>query len=136
MPFIRYENGDMAKWKKEPCPCGSAFPLLASVLGRRSDIIRGPNGNRVHGEFFTHLLEDLGWIERYEIIQFQVIQEQLGLLVVRLVTIKRPNSTEEMSFTRIVRSFLGAMEVLFEYLDTIPVSDAGKRRFTLSRLES
>lgn len=135
MPFIRYEIGDMAEWGRKQCPCGSAFPLLSRVLGRRSDMIRGPNGNRVHGEFFTHLLEDLQWIERYDIVQFQVVQEELRFLRVRLVAGKKPNLSDEMNFTKIVRSFLGDTQVFFEYPDSLAPSESGKRRFTLSHLD-
>jgi phenylacetate-CoA ligase len=135
MPFIRYENGDVVEWKSRACPCGRASPLLARVLGRRSDIIRGPNGNRVHGEFFTHILEDWGWFERYRISQFQVVQERLNFIVVRLVVVSKPRPKDELLLTKVIREFLGDVEVHYEYPDVLSLNAAGKRRFTISQLE-
>lgn len=134
MPFIRYENGDVAEWKSEMCPCGRASPLLSRVLGRRSEIIRGPNGNRVHGEFFTHILEDWGWFERYRINNFQVVQEKLNLIVMRFVALSKPRPEDQLFLTNIIREFLGDVEVEYEYPDVLPVSVAGKRQFTISKL--
>jgi phenylacetate-coenzyme A ligase PaaK-like adenylate-forming protein len=36
-PFIRYELDDVVTFAAEPCPCGSAFRLLAGVEGRALD---------------------------------------------------------------------------------------------------
>lgn len=38
MPLIRYEIGDTASWRGEPCPCGRSMPLLAGIEGRVDDM--------------------------------------------------------------------------------------------------
>ena len=36
-PFVRFELDDVVTFAEEPCPCGSAFRLLAGVEGRSLD---------------------------------------------------------------------------------------------------
>jgi phenylacetate-CoA ligase len=55
-PFVRYINGDEAMLLPDPCPCGRGLPLMSAIQGRTSDMIHGVNGNRTHGEFFSHIL--------------------------------------------------------------------------------
>jgi len=46
MPAIRYRTGDLAKVKKDTCPCGRTFQILeGGVLGRKDEmvVIRGVN---------------------------------------------------------------------------------------------
>jgi phenylacetate-CoA ligase len=47
MPLVRYRMGDLAVKTSDPCPCGSAFPGVASLLGRMDDVIVTPSGRRV-----------------------------------------------------------------------------------------
>jgi phenylacetate-CoA ligase len=42
MPFIRYKTGDEGRIKDSDCPCGSKFPILYDVEGRRTDYYDGP----------------------------------------------------------------------------------------------
>jgi phenylacetate-CoA ligase len=39
-PFIRYELDDVVNFATRPCPCGSAFRLLAEIQGRGLDAFR------------------------------------------------------------------------------------------------
>jgi phenylacetate-CoA ligase len=134
MPFVRYENGDAAEWTRRSCPCGRSSPLLARVLGRQSERVIGPNGNRVHDVFFAHLLEDYGWIERYGVEQFQVVQESLDLFLFRLIVLRQPRINDERILTNIMRRFLGDIRVQYEYPTAIPPSAAGKRQSVISHL--
>src|SRR2546422_394137 len=74
MPLIRYYLGDLAI--KEPanvsCPCGRNLPLLRSVVGRDTDIVRTASGKRMIVHFFTAIFEQVP-----EIQQFQVVQRDL-----------------------------------------------------------
>lgn len=47
MPLVRYRMGDLAVPMSTPCKCGSAFPAVASLLGRMDDVIVTPEGRRV-----------------------------------------------------------------------------------------
>lgn len=53
MPFIRYDTNDLGILSNIKCGCGRDLPLLKKIIGRESDFICTPNGNRIHGEFFS-----------------------------------------------------------------------------------
>ena len=80
MPFIRYRNEDMGAMCRVPCGCGRPTPVLESLLGRSSDLIRTRSGKLIHGEFFTHL-----FYGRDDIELFQVQQCSKEKLIVRYV---------------------------------------------------
>lgn len=74
MPFIRYENGDMATLLTEKCSCGLNSALMNNIDGRTADTISLKNGAKAHGVFFTSLLYEVGIttdiISRFQITQF------------------------------------------------------------------
>jgi phenylacetate-CoA ligase len=47
MPLIRYATGDSAIPGSGSCSCGRAFPVLASIEGRRDDVLVTPEGRLV-----------------------------------------------------------------------------------------
>src|SRR5205814_2059025 len=101
--LVRYENGDVAAWDRDPapCACGCPFPVLERVYGRTSDFVTTPAGERVHGEWFTHLFYGVEGVHR-----FQVRQEGLLSLVVATVG---PAGEETLApLLRLVRERMGS----------------------------
>jgi phenylacetate-CoA ligase len=43
--------------------------LLAAVTGRRLDVLQTPEGGRLPGEFFPHLLKEISAVQRFQVIQ-------------------------------------------------------------------
>lgn len=130
MPFIRYRIGDMAIATDAACSCGRGLPLVSQIVGRTLDVIRTPDGTRVPGEFFPHLMKEIQAIR-----QFQVIQRELGSLVVKIV--KEPAFTTgdlEMLEREMAKMFAGRLDVSYEFVDAIPLTAAGKLRVTVSEL--
>jgi phenylacetate-CoA ligase len=134
MPFIRYEIGDAAVWRSETCRCGRASPLLSRIIGRRGEVLWGPNGNRIFSEFLSDNLIQQNWIEHFGMSEFQVVQERLNFIRVRTIVSKKPVPRDEALFTRLVRNHLGDVEVSYEYVDKIPLSPGGKRQHIVSKL--
>jgi phenylacetate-CoA ligase len=66
MPFIRYELGDAGRLLEGECPCGSPFPLMEMGMCRHNDLIRTPDGRRVHPAVFNRLLYGLTQIRQYQ----------------------------------------------------------------------
>jgi phenylacetate-CoA ligase len=128
MPFVRYRNDDVARFSPEPCPCGRPSPVLEELLGRSSDLIQTPQGDVIHGEFFTHL-----FYGRDDIRQFQVRQTALDRLVVRYVPC-RNTADEFMSRVKqkICRRMGEGASVAVESCEQIPTPPSGKHRFTIS----
>lgn len=75
MPLIRYAVGDIGIKKKELCSCGRGIELLECVNGRKVNIFKNERGDKIDGEFFTHLFYGLDYVER-----FQVVQNRINLI--------------------------------------------------------
>jgi len=131
MPFIRYRNDDIGKSSVELCPCGRPSPVIEEILGRSTDLIYTPQGDIIHGEFFTHLFYGTNAIR-----QFQVHQTALDRIVIRYVPLGE--SPEEL-FRKIlpkIRARMGeGVEVTIEKCSVIPLPSSGKHRFTISDVQ-
>jgi phenylacetate-CoA ligase len=77
-PFIRYENGDLVALSAGSCACGSAFPLIANIQGRTTDILTFSNGRSLSGPALTLIFGDM------EIDGWQIAQTGPASLEVRL----------------------------------------------------
>jgi phenylacetate-CoA ligase len=129
-PFIRYENGDVLERSDTPCACGRALTSLAHIRGRTHDFIVTSDGSLLAGEFFPHLFGFSVGVEHY-----QVVQEKLGEIKVRLVASKEMTAQREAWLVDKIRTYAGAdMRIVVERLDEIPKTPAGKHRVTVSKL--
>jgi phenylacetate-CoA ligase len=133
LPFIRYRIGDLAiaADNSTACSCGRGLPKIGKIEGRIQAIIRGTNGCYLPGAFFPHFFKDYDFIIR----QYQVVQEELG--AIRLRVIKAPAFNDEtfQEVLRALRKFLGAdMRIDFEFVDSIPMVRTGKRQGSISTL--
>jgi len=131
MPFIRYQIGDMAIASEKNCPCGRGLPMLEDVVGRSLDMIKTPDGRFVPGEFFPHLMKEFS-----EVKQFQVIQEQLDRLVVKIV---RSGSFQQSRLEFLqdeIRKVVGqSIRMDLQFVDEIPLTKTGKFRVTVSNIK-
>lgn len=71
-PVIRYLNGDMGKALNSKCSCGINLPLMESVHGRQSDLIKLPDGSCLAGDYMTTLFDDFpNAIKGFQFYQFK-----------------------------------------------------------------
>ncbi len=130
MPFIRYEIGDLGVATSKICSCGRGLPLIADVVGRSLDVIRTPEGKIVPGEFFPHLMKDFS-----DIARFQVLQEKLDHLVIKLVPTTELSEATKKRIDSEVRTVVGpTMVIKYEIVSDIPLTATGKYRVTISKL--
>lgn len=125
MPFIRYVNGDRAIAGFETCTCGRGLPLLKQVVGRQLDVLDTPDGRKIPGEFFPHLIKDFPAIRR-----FQVVQEKIEQITLKLVVDggQLTLSDRELLLKQI-RGCTGTdVDVRLQYVDEIPLTKAGKQK--------
>jgi phenylacetate-CoA ligase len=102
LPLIRYELSDLVTVAEGPCPCGRSLRRLASIGGRREDLLSlpGRNGGRVN----MHAVQLEGpLLSIPEVRQFQVSLRN-DALQVRLVL------RERATVDQVVRSALQAVE--------------------------
>jgi phenylacetate-CoA ligase len=132
MPFIRYRVGDNAvAGDQSPCPCGRRWGRMERVLGRDTDVVLAPSGNRLIVHYFTGILEHFD-----EVRQFQVVQEEpegVDLLVV-------PSASFSAETPRRLCNALqerGARDLTFrvQCVNEIPLPTSGKHKFIINKLQ-
>lgn len=130
MPFIRYEIGDLAIRSNRACSCGRGLPILEDIVGRSLDMIKTPGGKMIPGEFFPHLLKDFSWIQR-----FQVIQDKLDSLTIKMVSNHEMNPDEFDLLKKKISKVMGAdIHINYKFVDDIPLTKSGKHRVTISNI--
>ena len=130
MPFIRYANGDMATLSDRVCACGNPLPLIEKIDGRKLDIINAPNGARLPGEFFPHLLKDFPEIEKFQVRQEHL--ERIELLVVSRSGVKPATTT---AIAKALNTYTGgSLAIDLRQVDTIPLTSSGKHRVVFNKL--
>ena len=133
MPFIRYRNEDCGTLLDEQCKCGGGFPLIRLDVARVSDNFVLPGGKVVHGEFFTHLMYGSEGVA-----SFQFHQTAPGHI--RLLIVPTPGVDGAAGRAAAVRKSIDEINALsgapvtveVQEVDAIPLSSAGKHRFTRS----
>lgn len=130
MPIIRYQVGDVATYATSACSCGRGLPLIASVQGRVSDFLIGSGGRRIHGEFFSHIFWETPWVK-----QFQVVQDSLEEIVVKIVPDGEPPEVELAEIQKLAQEQAGPeCRVRLELVNEIPVGPMGKRKFIICNI--
>ncbi|MBI4646590.1 MAG: hypothetical protein HY738_08365 [Bacteroidia bacterium] len=133
MPFIRYENGDLASFTDKKCMCGVNQPLIKSIEGRTIDTITLADGAKVHGVFFTDILYELGFYAD-KISKFQVVQTIPGEIEFKLETVNLLNEKEQKLIESSVKPFFN--KVYFNYLDKIELEKNGKFLYIKNRINN
>lgn len=130
LPFVRYVNGDRAVAGFEDCSCGRGLPLLRKVVGRQLDMIDTPDGRKIPGEFFPHLLKDFPTVER-----FQVVQESLDSVEIRLVLRSEWGDMDQQNLNAELGKVLGpSVQVKLVPVQDIPLTPQGKHRVVVNSL--
>ncbi len=68
-----------------PCACGRKSGVIKGIDGRTSDNVVGLNGMSLHWGYFHHLLIYTGIASERNMVKFQVIQTEPGLITINLV---------------------------------------------------
>ena len=132
MPFIRYENGDIACRGRKKFESEINLDLLKRISGRMADTIILNDGSKVHGVFFTDILNDLFTGHPDFIHRFQVYQNTPGKIDFRIET-KQPLPDK---YKELVRETLNHYfsEVRITTTEMLASDDTGKFRYILSEL--
>jgi phenylacetate-CoA ligase len=127
MPFIRYRIGDLGSLTDSVCPCGRGLPLIRRIEGRILEVLRTRDGRTIPGEFFPHLLKDIG-----EVREFQVQQSSLEEIVLSLVlTGPLTEGSERLLRQEVKKVFTPATRVTIKPVQAIPQLPSGKRRVSV-----
>ena len=128
MPFIRYENGDLGIPSDRTCDCGRGLPLMESVEGRITDVIVYKDGF-ISSPILTTIFKKL------PIKQYQVIQESLDDITIKIIPGGGYSDRITSFIVGTMRRYLPEdVEIRVEFVDTIPLTSAGKRRVVISKV--
>ncbi len=131
MPFIRYRIGDRASWKGIDCSCGRSLPLLEQIDGRSFELVRDRSGHAVSGTFWTLVTRFVA----PEIIAFQLHQKTLDEAELLLVSPQKLSGPQEKLLQEKIVEKLPDLQISIRYVDEIPLTRSGKKRFVTSDLE-
>lgn len=129
-PFIRYEVGDVGVWypKEDRCSCGRQSRGLAYIDGRVDDCVITPEGHRVMR--FDYIFKDTAAVR-----ECQVVQEQLGSVIFRIVRRGDYSLKDEATIRELVKRYISeSIVVEFEYPSELPRTAAGKLTAVVSAL--
>ena len=124
MPFIRYRIGDLGSLTDSVCACGRGLPLIRKIEGRTLEVLRTRDGRTVPGEFFPHLLKDIGEVREYQVRQTSLDEIELSLVLEHGLS----ESSQALLRQEIARIFSPATRVTIKPVDVIPQLPSGKRR--------
>jgi len=129
MPFIRYEIGDLGSLSDNFCSCGRGLPLMSSIEGRITDIIVTQDGNFISTPVLTLIFKNL------PIKQYQIIQEKLEKIRVKIVKAKGYSEKDTNYVVRGMHKFIGGnIQIRVEFVESIPLKASGKRRPVISKI--
>ncbi len=132
MPFVRYTNGDRAIAGFRNCSCGRGLPLLKQVVGRRSEMIRTPDGRHLTGLFFPHLMKDFPAVRR-----FLVVHDKPDHLQLRIVVSPEWRAGDAQILKSVIRNVIGpAMHIDVILVDNIPLTGSGQLQVVLNLCEN
>ncbi|MGH7230240.1 MAG: phenylacetate--CoA ligase family protein, partial [Nitrospiraceae bacterium] len=128
MPMIRYRLGDLVTKGPTTCACGQPFSTIRNIQGRRMDYFRLPGGRVLHPyelAVAAGLLRGrVPWIREY-----QVIQERMDRIAMRVVPFQTPSSPQIAALTIPAQALLGpAVQFHLELVPEIPFDPSGKFR--------
>jgi len=128
MPLIRYAIGDAGALSDAHCDCGLPFPLMQMGVCRQNDFIVAPDGRRLHPAFFNRLLYGQTDVQAY-----QFVQHIPGSVTLRLVAARPLGAACQADLTAALAAV--GLRLTIEYVDEIPRTPAGKRRFVICLLD-
>lgn len=130
MPFIRYKNGDVGVITKDKCRCGRGLTAVKTIEGRSQEFLKTLDGNYVPPVFFPNSFKNLKGIEQY-----QIIQEDIYNITLRIVRNQFFTAEELKNMTRVINEKIGnTVTIKIEQCHQIPSKTPTKTRFILSHL--
>ena len=133
MPLIRYDIADVGVAGHGICSCGRSWDFLKKIVGRQTDIVITPSGNRLVCHHFNNILRLFDGVD-----QFQVVQKEPSEITLRLATNAKYNKKiDEAHIIKSLSELVGnGFSVKIENVDSIPATESGKRRYIISAVES
>lgn len=132
MPLLRYEIGDVGVLGPASRDGVCAFQALQEIKGRETDTFISLGGDKIHGEYFTHLLYHRSWLTQFRFHQKR--DHSVEILVVLADGVRRAQFTVECDdVVAKIKQAMGAdCEVSWSEVSHLPPHQNGKFRYVIS----
>lgn len=129
-PVIRYRTGDIVTLSDDPCPCGRNLSSIRISGGRAAEFVVTKAGKWVVGYSFIYIARSVAGI-----VKFQVVQEKLGEILIRLVVDEQfPTDGIDQVRAKASQRLGGDDIVHVEIVDDIQPAKSGKYRPVISKV--
>jgi phenylacetate-CoA ligase len=129
-PIIRYRTGDIVTLSDKTCPCGRSLSRVKISGGRAVEFIVTKEGKWVVGYSFIYIARSVKGI-----VKFQVIQEKLGEIVIRLAVDQNfPQDGMEQVKDLAAKRLASSDDIIVEIVDDIEPALSGKYRPVISKV--
>jgi phenylacetate-coenzyme A ligase PaaK-like adenylate-forming protein len=129
-PIIRYRTGDIVTLSKTACACGRSLSNVTISGGRAVEFVVTKAGKWVVGYSFIYIARSVKGI-----VKFQVIQEQIGEILIRLVVDSAfPADGVDQVRTQALKRLGGDDKIEVELVDDIQPAPSGKYRPVISKV--
>ena len=131
MPLVRCRIGDSGAISPDPCSCGRPYPVLASLVGRASDLFVAADGAKVHGSQLGAGVQQLLAGSQLGVIR-QVLFQQIDPLHWKVLVESGGGFDAALAaqLTELVRSNFGRQcDVEIERVSVVPREPSGKFRY-------
>lgn len=129
-PIIRYRTGDIVTLSKEPCACGRILSSIRISGGRAVEFVVTKEGKWVVGYSFIYIARAVKGI-----VKFQVVQDRVGEIKVRLVVDERfPDDGVQQVHAKVQQRLASSDEIIVEIVDDIQPARSGKYRPVISKV--
>jgi len=120
--LLNYRMGDLAVKGGNDCPCGRTLPMINELIGKIDDVVSLPNGHQLTRRSFNMV-----FLERKDIYQYQIIQESLDTVVMKVVTPRKDIDVFSRELKRDLRLILPPeVAVGIECVDHVKPEKSGK----------
>nr|WP_299067399.1 CoF synthetase [uncultured Allomuricauda sp.] len=125
MPLIRYDTGDVGSIYFDPSLGSYSF---AGVEGRKMDMFTNTKGAYISSHIIHHILQFRGSIQ-----QFQFIQEDNKMYVIKLKALEKLSPKDEDAILRQYSEYFGDdARIKIKYVKDIPLLPSGKRKLVIN----
>jgi len=130
-PFIRYRTGDLGVLSIKKCSCGSNYPLLKKIIGRKQEFVVSKNGSILPLSGIFSLVGK----NSNNIILSQFYQEIEGELILKIIKGKKYSDFDEKKIKKAFYDlYSDEIDLVINYVSEIPQNSRGRYQFLIQKL--
>jgi len=131
MPIIRFKTSDNACYTSKKCSCMRNYPLIKSFDGRLQELILSKSGRKISMtsiNFHSNIFDNVR--------QFQFHQYEKGRVDLHIIKLSGYRKEDSENIIQNINKKVGHdLDITIKFVNEIPTTKRGKRRFLIQNLE-